>query len=513
MTKSRKIGISVAVALIFVLALAMIVPLHNVNKNVANAVTVQTRDEWENSYSGTYYNNLNEDLRGTAFRSQLANLITTTHKHLTGYDDLKQLFYQTDADPNKSGNIIWFYTGTSVPFYGSWDSGNYPTNREHVWPKNAGKAFPEKTGPGGDAHHIRPLNSGLNSTRGSLSFGEMTPGASGVRVVAQNGSTSYGNLCYTNGSLFYPGVGYRGATARILFYLQTRWGGSGTNQYDLSFVDSAGSNKTIGKISDLMKWHLLEPPTDEEIRRNEVVFGIQGNRNPFIDHPEYAEMIYCNDGNSYNNALKNVVSTYGGYLDNSNPGPGTDPTPTPTLKSISLSPSSLALIVGGSQTITVTANPSTISNSVTWSSNHTSVATVSDNGVVTAVGVGTATITATSTVDTSIKATLIVTVMTQQQIPAEMENALQRIASATTLEERYDAIRVATDIYNQLSASDKSTYQSRLQQYIDAYNNEIKGVNDDFNEATNLSAQAVALSISTAFLALVLIVIKQTVGR
>ena len=412
MTKSRKLGISVALTLLVVLTCALFIPLYSVNNaNVAHAVTVQSRDEWVNSYNGTYYNNLNTDKTGTAFRSDLAKLITDTHKHQTSYDEVKSVFLKSDVDPNNKNNVIWFYTGTSVPYKGTMLDKDYPTNREHVWPKNAGKAFPAETGPGGDSHHLRPLNDSLNSTRSSLSFGELTPGASGVSVVSENGTTNYGNLCYKSSSYFYPGKGYRGATARILFYMQTRWG----DQWGLSFVDSAGSNKTIGKISDLMKWHLQEPPTDEEIRRNEVVFGIQGNRNPFIDHPEYAEMIYCNDGQSYNNKLKQTVATYGSYLDNSNPGGGTvTPDPTPTLTSITLSQTSLSLTVGQSSSqITVTANPSTVSNSVTWSTSNSSVATV-NNGVVTAVGAGTATITATSTVNTEKTATLTVTVTAAQ---------------------------------------------------------------------------------------------------
>ena len=400
MTKSRKVGIILAFALVLALFATSIVPLAVVsNTNVANAVTVTPRDEWTNTYSGSYYNNLNTDKVGTSFRADLANLITKTHTHLTSYDEVKSVFKTSDADPNNKNNVIWFYTGTSVPYKGTMLDSGYPTNREHVWPKNAGKAFPETTGPGGDSHHLRPLNDGLNSTRSSMSFGEMTPGASGVRIVAENGKTNYANLCYTNGTLFYPGVGYRGATARILFYMQTRWG----DEWNLTFVDSAGSNKTIGKISDLMKWHLQEPPTDEEIRRNEVVAGIQGNRNPFIDHPEYAEMIYCNDGKSYNGTLKNIVSQYGSYL-NTN----IDPDKIPT--SISLSQTSLSLTVGQqSQQITVTPTPATASNEVNWSTSNASVATV-NNGVITAVAEGTATITAASKYDATVKATLSVTV-------------------------------------------------------------------------------------------------------
>ena len=332
-------------------------------------------------YSGTYYNSLNEELQGTAFRTALANLITSTHSYNTTYDELMTVFKTSDADPDNPGKVILFYTGTTSTSY----------NREHVWPKDAGNAFPAKSEAGSDAHHLRPTDTQLNSTRGSLSFGETTD-----KVVKENGSTSYGNLCYTGGGFFCPGKGFRGQTARILFYVQTRWG----NKYNLEFVDQAGNCKTIGKISTLLKWHLEEPPSESEIKRNEEIFKIQGNRNPFIDHPEYAEMIYCHDGKSYNAALQNVVKSYGSYLD--------EPTP---IEGLTISSESLTLTVGATATLTTTSSPQGASNTVTWSTSNSSVATVS-NGKVTAVGNGVATITATSVENTAIKASATVNVKT-----------------------------------------------------------------------------------------------------
>ena len=409
MTKSRKIGIILAFTLVFALLATSIIPLAIVgNRNTASAVTVTPREQWTNTYTGTYYNNLNDKLIGTAFRTELASLITSTHKHETSYDDLKTVFKTSDADPNKSGNIIWFYTGTSVKFDGSFGSSVGSTNREHVWAKNSGDTFPEKSKTGSDAHHLRPTEMQLNGTRSNYGFGEVDQ--SSGNLVKEAGKGNYGaspdGLCYlgtVNGArLFYPAKGYRGATARILFYVQTRWG----NDYNLDFVDGATSNngKSIGKISDLMKWHLEEPPTDEEIRRNEAIFKIQGNRNPFIDHPEYAEMIYCNNGKSYSNKLQNVVNQYGGYL-NGNVDPDLIP------KSITLSPSSLTLEVGKtSSPITVTASPAGTLNDVKWASSNASIATVDTNGVVTAKAKGTATITATSKYDSSVSKSLTVTV-------------------------------------------------------------------------------------------------------
>ena len=339
----------------------------------------------------SYYANLNENLTGTAFRAELASLITSTHKYNPTYDELRNIFDESDADPNKSGNILWFYTGTSVSFTGSFNTG---TNREHVWPKNAGNAFPEESEAGSDAHHLRPANSSLNSTRSNNSFGEV-PQTVG-NIVKENGSSSYDNLCYQANDTFYPGEGYRGVTARILMYVQTRWG----DKYNLSFVLGNGYNKTIGDIEDLFKWHLEEPPTAEEIARNEAVYAVQGNRNPFIDHPEYAEMIYCHDGKSYNDELQACVEKYGSYLDDE---------PAVEITSLSVSPTTETLTVGASTKLSVSAYPTGASKAVTWTSSNPNVASV-NNGTITAISAGTTTITATSTTNTAIKATATITV-------------------------------------------------------------------------------------------------------
>lgn len=350
-----------------------------------------------------YYADLDESLTGLEFRAELAELITETHDYNPSYDGLRNIFDESDADPNKPGNILWFYTGTSVSFSGSFSTG---TNREHVWPKNAGNAFPETSGPGSDAHHLRPTNDNLNSSRGNNNFGEVPQTT--ANIVGEEGSKSYANPCYQQNSVFYPGKGYRGATARILMYVQTRWG----DQHNLSFVLGKGSNKTIGDIEDLMKWHLEEPPTQEEKVRNEVVYGIQGNRNPFIDHPEYAEMIYCYDGKNYNDELQNAVETYGSYLDDV----GGDS--TITLEGLTLSSTSVNLAVGENHKFTVSAVPSGASRSVTWTSSNPSVATVS-SGVVKALASGTTTITATSTKNTAIKVSATVKVKAVSSIEVE----------------------------------------------------------------------------------------------
>lgn len=378
--KNFTTSLTIALAIILVLGTLFGFAQYQIKSLDLSAQVVQAAD---------YYAPLDTSSNGATFRSKLDQLITETHKKKTSYDGLREVFKTADADPNKSGNIIWFYSGTSVAFNGTFGS----TNREHVWPKDGGKAFSETTDAGSDAHHLRPTEANLNSTRGSKQFGEVPTTAS--NIVKQAGSTSYENLCYVADNVFYPGEGYRGATARILMYVETRWG----DEFHLSFVLGQGKSKTIGDIETLMKWHYLEPPTAEEIRRNEAVFKIQGNRNPFIDHPEFATKIYCYDGKSYNSRLQAVAAKYDTYTTG-----GAD------IESISLSPATTTLSVGQEISLNATIAPANAKRNLTWTSSNPNVATIDNTGKVTAVANGTSTITCQSTDNPSIKCTAQITV-------------------------------------------------------------------------------------------------------
>ena len=134
-------------------------------------------------------------------------------------------------------------------------------NREHVWPRSIG--WFQYSGAGSDLHHIRPCNSSVNSSRGNKKFGE---------------SSGYYNPININGS----GKDYRGDSARIIFYMMVRY----TEADSYSFTSIAES------LELLLKWNELDPVDDLERARNEAVYKIQGNRNPFIDNEGYAEAIW-----------------------------------------------------------------------------------------------------------------------------------------------------------------------------------------------------------------------------
>ncbi|MBQ4342189.1 MAG: hypothetical protein II756_06735, partial [Clostridia bacterium] len=95
----------------------------------------------DRGYTGSYYsdNGYSVDAllakNGSALKADLAELMTRTHTHITTYNEIRDLFYGSDADPDTPGNILLCYSGASVN--GAWDSG-VTYNREHVWPKSLG---------------------------------------------------------------------------------------------------------------------------------------------------------------------------------------------------------------------------------------------------------------------------------------------------------------------------------------------------------------------------------------
>ena len=193
-------------------------------------------------------------------KSQLRTLITSTHKVVTSYDDCRDYLQLSDVNPNDDSQIILFYTGESVD--GLWDGGA-TWNLEHVWPQSLSWFSTSKAGS--DLHHIRPCDNSLNGRRGNKKFGSTT-----------------------NSEYFYPynvensGTDYRGDVARIIFYLMVRY--SDSDRYDW--------NSIAESYDVLIKWHLADEVDSFEISRNDKIYSIQGNRNPFIDHPEYAKTIW-----------------------------------------------------------------------------------------------------------------------------------------------------------------------------------------------------------------------------
>jgi len=245
-----------------------------------------------------YYDTITDNATGSYLRAQLYDLMMKTHKTYTSYDGLKSAYKTTDVDPNNPANVLLCYTGTSRTYNNMANN----INREHVWPNSKGVG---KSGPGSDAHHLRPCDLSLNSSRGNLDFDEVSNG----RYASENGITTQNKV---GSNAFEPQDSAKGNIARIIFYVGMHYGPD--SSYNLTIVDTIGNGKgkSIGKLSTLLKWNLEHPVGMDERRRNEAAQVIQGNRNPFIDHPEFA----CKIWGDYNENTRLACAQGGQTPDN-----------------------------------------------------------------------------------------------------------------------------------------------------------------------------------------------------
>lgn len=221
-----------------------------------------------------YYKRVNLNDDPEVIKETLGQIISANYvKH--SYKENNTVLKYTDPDPKGSGKAICIYSGRALES-GAW-------NKEHVWAKSHG--FPnESYEPYCDAHHLRPSTTKINSTRSNKDFGEV-PNAT---------PDAYGNK--TNNVLFEPRDEVKGDIARMMFYMETRYGSN--TKYNLKLVNSQTTsasdlNGRFGNLETLIKWHYDDPVSKEEIYRNNVIFdNYQHNRNPYIDHPEYVDYVY-----------------------------------------------------------------------------------------------------------------------------------------------------------------------------------------------------------------------------
>lgn len=348
---------------------------------------------YTNGDGATYYNSIDDSKSGNALLTDLRSLNLSKRQSTVGYSSMGTTpsgqFKYTDYDTNyvqydSNGQpygtrISSFYTYTSAT---SW-------NREHVWPNSHGGGSGGDAGspyPDADIHMPRPTISSENSSRGNSFFVEDMNHSS-------NGWDPYA-AGYSEQS--------RGEAARITFYCclvnsklilaPNNTSPSGT---DSVTGQSFGSGHTMGNLETLIKWNINYAVTQREKNRNEGAEYLQGNRNPFVDHPEYACKIWGN----VNSKIKSMCDSASWDV-----GP-----------SVSISRSSANIVVDDTTTISATASDS---STITWSSSDTTVVTVSSasassgsNITLTGVGPGTATVTARATINsTTYSATCAVTV-------------------------------------------------------------------------------------------------------
>ena len=214
---------------------------------------------------------------GAALRTSLHDIIDNNTK--LSYDAVWTALKDTDQDPNNTSNVIELYTGRSIAKSNN-GGGTGQWNREHVFAQSRG-GFTTSAGPGTDLHHLRAEDVTVNGTRGNKDF--------------DNGGTAVSGCtdCWTDSDSFEPRDSVKGDVARMLFYMAIRYeGDDGFGNLELSTV-SGSAVPRIGDLDILLAWSSADPVDAFEMRRNDRIHSQwQGNRNPFIDHPEWAAAIW-----------------------------------------------------------------------------------------------------------------------------------------------------------------------------------------------------------------------------
>ncbi|MBE7498352.1 MAG: Ig-like domain-containing protein [Verrucomicrobiaceae bacterium] len=222
-------------------------------------------------------------LTGSALQTALHNIIDD---HVViDYNTVDDVMRVIDEAANDSSAVRLLYSNANLPKTStSW-------NREHVWPRSDGVG--DEGADYSDIHHLFPCKDTVNSLRSNLIFDES----------ANLDSDPFAPESFKDGDSWEPHDRDKGVVARALLYMMVRYDGGDVLTTDLMLSDSTGATGTHGVLSTLLAWHKAHPPTDYERNRNNLIYsgvsisGVtrgQGNRNPFIDFPQFADALFLN---------------------------------------------------------------------------------------------------------------------------------------------------------------------------------------------------------------------------
>lgn len=271
-----------------------------------------------------------------ALRTTLHALIDdhTVYPYTGSPTDVWTMLEAADQDPADPARLLDVYFNKSFAKVADRDNGtSVPQgtryNREHTWPQSLG--FPNATGnlgfpnaPRSDAHMLYASEKDWNADRGNKPFADCPPPGCSARhtlshpITGGAGSAAacnhaLGNCNWVGGTdgnqgSFEVWTRRKGDVARAVLYMDVRYDGGvatggntqGQAEPELIVTDdrnliqqASGGTAYMGLKSTLLAWHALDPPDAQEVLRNDVVQSFQGNRNPFIDHPEWAAIVFA----------------------------------------------------------------------------------------------------------------------------------------------------------------------------------------------------------------------------
>lgn len=270
-----------------------------------------------------YYDSA-QGLTGYSLKTELSDIITNGHSPQS-YGDLWNAYYNSDIDNyyENDGSLLDIYSenpNTTDPYnysLGSDQCGNYNGegscyNREHLFPKSW---FNDQSPMYSDIHHIYPTDGYVNGQRGNFSFGEVGNASWTSQNGTKKGNNSYDFPGAYNGTVFEPIDEFKGDVARVYFYMATRyesqidgWENNTTNS-DIALNGTSTQVYEDWFLAMLIDWHNADPVSQKEIDRNNTAYNFQGNRNPFIDNPQYVAQIWGTPDNEAPTAPTNLSYT------------------------------------------------------------------------------------------------------------------------------------------------------------------------------------------------------------
>ena len=279
--------------------------------------------------SGTYYKAANGK-KAAALKTALCGIIY--NRTVQSYNGLWTAFFTTDV---RSDGKIWdMYSNitnyTPVTSGSSYSVEGDCYNREHSFPQSwfGGEVTPMFT----DLHHMYPTDGFVNNKRSNYPFGEV----SSPTYSSANGFSKLGP-CSVNGytgTVFEPNNEYKGDFARTYFYMVTcyeeklkDWYNGNADGVRATINGTTYPAFTTWQLNMLLEWATNDPVSAKETARNNAVYGIQKNRNPFIDYPGLEQYIWGNKKDvafSYDNYVQPDGSSSGSGTGGDEPDPGTD---------------------------------------------------------------------------------------------------------------------------------------------------------------------------------------------
>lgn len=241
-----------------------------------------------------YYEGIDFKQNGKAIKEELHNLINATHHAVSYTPGVWNILDQSDLDLDSQGRVLLIYgfTDNSTIYSeqrtrdvnnknNTGGNANGKWEREHVFPKSLANPVLDTRypGTGTDAHNLRAVDRQINSTRSNNAYREKwTQDVTGQAKLINGG--------------FYPGDEWTGDVARIIMYMYVHYG----METDPQLVAYNNTTSNDDRMPDMfLKWNALDKVSEFEKVRNEIIYETQGSRNPFIDNPYLATLIWGGD--------------------------------------------------------------------------------------------------------------------------------------------------------------------------------------------------------------------------